>query len=319
MGVAHGLEKDAVLAHKAAIDAHLAEAGHRRSATRTSSGAAAARSSPRRSCPRPTRHGARANGIDPERCGREDETTMEYRQIEGHATSPSRPSASASGPSAPPGGASRTAPSASTCCAAPSTSASPSSTPPTPTTTATRRSSCAKPWATSATRSSSAPSSATTSTTTRSRPNQQERPHDWSPGYMRKALEESLRRLGTDHIDLYQLHNPRIDAIDGHDELWAELEKAQDEGLIRARRRRAGTRLRPAPGGRGRRGHRAARRDARRSSTTCSSRASAPASSRQRARRTPPSSRACPTPRACSTAPCAPTRSSSRATTATGA
>jgi len=64
-------------------------------------------------------------------------------------------------------------------------------------------------------------------------PNQRERPHDWSPVYMRKALENSLRRLSTDRIDLYQLHNPRVDAI-ANDELWAELERAQAEGLIRA-------------------------------------------------------------------------------------
>ncbi len=73
------------------------------------------------------------------------------------------------------------------------------------------------------------------------RPGQQERPHDWSPAYLRKALEESLRRLGTDYIDLYQLHNPRIDAI-RKDDLWEELEKAKDEGLIRA----YGTALGPA-------------------------------------------------------------------------
>lgn len=65
------------------------------------------------------------------------------------------------------------------------------------------------------------------------RPGQQERPHDWSPAYMRRALEESLRRLGTDYLDLYQLHNPRVDAIQ-RDDLFAELEKARDEGLIRA-------------------------------------------------------------------------------------
>jgi aryl-alcohol dehydrogenase-like predicted oxidoreductase len=64
-------------------------------------------------------------------------------------------------------------------------------------------------------------------------PGQRERPHDWSPGYMRKALEQSLRRLNTDHIDLYQLHNPRIDAIE-NDALWTELERARSEGLIRA-------------------------------------------------------------------------------------
>ena len=62
---------------------------------------------------------------------------------------------------------------------------------------------------------------------------QRERPHDWSPAYMRRALEGSLRRLSTDHIDLYQLHNPRLDAI-YKDDLWDELSKAHDEGLIRA-------------------------------------------------------------------------------------
>jgi aryl-alcohol dehydrogenase-like predicted oxidoreductase len=73
------------------------------------------------------------------------------------------------------------------------------------------------------------------------RPGQQERPHDWSPSYLRKALEGSLKRLGTDYIDYYQLHNPRLDAID-EDDLWAELDKARDEGLIRA----YGTALGPA-------------------------------------------------------------------------
>ena len=73
------------------------------------------------------------------------------------------------------------------------------------------------------------------------RVNQQERPHDWSPKYLRKALEGSLKRLGTDYIDLYQLHNPRIGAI-RDDDLWDELEKARDEGLIRA----VGTALGPA-------------------------------------------------------------------------
>jgi aryl-alcohol dehydrogenase-like predicted oxidoreductase len=73
------------------------------------------------------------------------------------------------------------------------------------------------------------------------RPGQQERPHDWSPGYLRRALQGSLRRLGTDYIDLYQLHNPRMDAIDD-DLLWDELRRAQEEGLVRA----VGTALGPA-------------------------------------------------------------------------
>jgi aryl-alcohol dehydrogenase-like predicted oxidoreductase len=59
---------------------------------------------------------------------------------------------------------------------------------------------------------------------------------------MRRALEESLKRLGTDHIDFYQLHNPRLDAIVDADDLWTELDKAKQEGLIGA----VGTALGPA-------------------------------------------------------------------------
>ncbi len=73
------------------------------------------------------------------------------------------------------------------------------------------------------------------------RPGQQERPHDWTPAYLRKALEGSLKRLGTDYIDYYQLHNPRMDALQA-DDLWAELEALKAEGLIRA----YGTALGPA-------------------------------------------------------------------------
>jgi aryl-alcohol dehydrogenase-like predicted oxidoreductase len=65
------------------------------------------------------------------------------------------------------------------------------------------------------------------------RESQRERPHDWSPGAMRRSLEESLRRLRTDRIDLYQLHNPRLEAI-RDDALWDELKRARSEGLIRA-------------------------------------------------------------------------------------
>jgi aryl-alcohol dehydrogenase-like predicted oxidoreductase len=59
-----------------------------------------------------------------------------------------------------------------------------------------------------------------------------ERPSDWSPEHARAALEASLRRLGTDHVDLYQLHNPRMDAIE-RDDLFAELEALRDEGKLR--------------------------------------------------------------------------------------
>ena len=76
------------------------------------------------------------------------------------------------------------------------------------------------------------------------RKGQQEIPQDWSPAYCRKACEASLRRLGTDRIDLYQLHNPRMDAI-LRDDLFATLEDLKREGKIRA----YGAALGPAIGG----------------------------------------------------------------------
>jgi aryl-alcohol dehydrogenase-like predicted oxidoreductase len=72
-------------------------------------------------------------------------------------------------------------------------------------------------------------------------PGQRERPHDWSPAYLKRACEESLKRLGTDYIDLYQLHNCRVDAID-NDDLFAALEELKTEGKIR----HIGTALGPA-------------------------------------------------------------------------
>lgn len=63
-------------------------------------------------------------------------------------------------------------------------------------------------------------------------PGQRERPQDWTPQFVRKACEESLKRLQTDRIDLYQLHNPRLDAI-RKDDLWAELDHLKSEGKIR--------------------------------------------------------------------------------------
>jgi aryl-alcohol dehydrogenase-like predicted oxidoreductase len=61
---------------------------------------------------------------------------------------------------------------------------------------------------------------------------QGERPQDWSPAHARASLEQSLTRLGTDYIDLYQLHNPRMDAVE-RDDLFEELERLREEGKIR--------------------------------------------------------------------------------------
>ncbi len=74
-----------------------------------------------------------------------------------------------------------------------------------------------------------------------SRRGHEELPHNWTPDYIRFALEESLKRLGTTYVDLYQLHNPRIDAIQ-RDDLFATLEQLKAEGKIRS----YGTALGPA-------------------------------------------------------------------------
>jgi len=63
-------------------------------------------------------------------------------------------------------------------------------------------------------------------------PGQSERPHDWSPEAVRLQLEGSLRRLGIETVDLYQLHNVRLDAMLA-DDLWAEFEAFRAEGKVR--------------------------------------------------------------------------------------
>ncbi len=68
---------------------------------------------------------------------------------------------------------------------------------------------------------------------THGRSGHRERGHNWSADFVRRACEASLERLGTDRIDLYQLHNPRIDAI-GSDELLRTLEHLQTSGKVRA-------------------------------------------------------------------------------------
>ncbi len=62
---------------------------------------------------------------------------------------------------------------------------------------------------------------------------QQERPQDWSEDFIRFALEQSLKRLDTDYIDLLQLHNTKMDAAE-NDELFALMESFKEEGKIRS-------------------------------------------------------------------------------------
>ena len=59
-----------------------------------------------------------------------------------------------------------------------------------------------------------------------------ERPQNFTPEFIRYACEQSLRRLRTDYIDLYQLHNPRINTIED-DEVFDTLEQLVKEGKIR--------------------------------------------------------------------------------------
>jgi aryl-alcohol dehydrogenase-like predicted oxidoreductase len=50
--------------------------------------------------------------------------------------------------------------------------------------------------------------------------------------YISGVLEQSLQRLQTDWIDLYQLHNPSVEVIE-HGEVWEVLERAKKAGKIR--------------------------------------------------------------------------------------
>lgn len=52
-----------------------------------------------------------------------------------------------------------------------------------------------------------------------------------SKAYMRKAIEASLRRLGTDYLDLYQLHTP--DRITPIADTLGAMNELVDEGLVR--------------------------------------------------------------------------------------
>jgi aryl-alcohol dehydrogenase-like predicted oxidoreductase len=54
-----------------------------------------------------------------------------------------------------------------------------------------------------------------------------------APSSLRQELDASLRRLGVEHIDLYQVHWPAEDGTP-IEEYWGELVKMRDEGKIRA-------------------------------------------------------------------------------------
>lgn len=60
-----------------------------------------------------------------------------------------------------------------------------------------------------------------------------EMPQLWTPEHIRYACEMSLRRLNTDYIDLYQLHNVRQETLQD-DAVFETLERLKEEGKIRS-------------------------------------------------------------------------------------
>jgi aryl-alcohol dehydrogenase-like predicted oxidoreductase len=56
--------------------------------------------------------------------------------------------------------------------------------------------------------------------------------YDYSPVGLRRALEASLRQLGTDYVDIYQLYNPTVHAPD-LDAAFETLDRFRQEGKAR--------------------------------------------------------------------------------------
>lgn len=61
---------------------------------------------------------------------------------------------------------------------------------------------------------------------------QREIPQDFSPEAIVRATDAALKRLKTDHVDLMQLHNIRMEQV-SDDALWKTLEQLQTAGKIR--------------------------------------------------------------------------------------
>jgi aryl-alcohol dehydrogenase-like predicted oxidoreductase len=57
--------------------------------------------------------------------------------------------------------------------------------------------------------------------------------YDLRPESIRREIEESLRRLGTDHLDLYQIHWPDPATGTPLEESWATMARLQQEGKTR--------------------------------------------------------------------------------------
>jgi len=61
---------------------------------------------------------------------------------------------------------------------------------------------------------------------------QSELPQKFDRDYMRLAVDKCLERLETDHIDVLQLHNVKMDHV-REAAIWQALREMQEEGLIR--------------------------------------------------------------------------------------
>ena len=59
----------------------------------------------------------------------------------------------------------------------------------------------------------------------------QEAAHCFEPDFLERALDGSLRRLGTDRIDNWQLHNVRMEHL-RLDHVWTFLDKARQAGKV---------------------------------------------------------------------------------------
>lgn len=79
--------------------------------------------------------------------------------------------------------------------------------------------------------------------TSRRQEGHREAPHRFDVPFLEQALAGSLRRLDTDRIDLWQLHNVRMEHL-RRDEVWTFLDKARRDGRVRS----VGVALGPAIG-----------------------------------------------------------------------
>ncbi|MFH1968892.1 MAG: aldo/keto reductase [Verrucomicrobiota bacterium] len=57
---------------------------------------------------------------------------------------------------------------------------------------------------------------------------------DFSPAHIRQSLDGTLQRLGTDFLDIYQLHSPAIETLERNPEALETMKRFKQEGHIRS-------------------------------------------------------------------------------------